>query len=304
MLPFIWFAFVALWGSVISEKYRKNLIYGNSTGFMDLRLLEAEATSEVQLLIVGSSHVYRGIDPRRFEERGISTFNFGSSLQSPIQTEYLLKKYLDQMNPDIVLFEVGYKTFSTNGIEGALDIIINSPALGWDILDMALEVNDISVYNTLAYTLFRKNILGETRQDYLSKHTDLDVYIPGGFVLRRDSVYIGPESFDRTVKPLQALQQKSFERCLMMLKERNIKTILIQTPILQEYYTSIENIDEFNNYFSKLSGTHHYYNFNEDMYKETRYFYDHHHLNSIGVDRFNNDLIEAILPHLDVLSQR
>ena len=304
ILPIIWFAFIVIWGSFISQKYRKNLVYAKSLGFTDLRLMEANYISNVELLIVGSSHAYRGIDPRHFEQQGINTFNLGSSLQSPVQTEYLLKKYLEKMNPKLVLFEVGYKTFSSDGIEGAMDIIVNSPDVDWDIIEMALDVNNISVYNTLAYTFFRKKILGETRQAYLAEHNDLDEYVPGGFVERKDLAYIGPESFKKVVKPLSPLQQKSFENCLKFLSKNKIKTILIQTPVLQDYYASIENIHEFNTYFNKRSNNHYYYNFNNDFYRDTKYFYDHHHLNASGVERFNLKLIETIRPHLKMLTQK
>ena len=202
------------------------------------------------------------------------------------------------MQPALVLFQVGYKTFSSDGVEGAMDIIINSNELDWKTIEMAMKVNDISVYNTLAYTFFRKKILGETRQEYLANIDSMDRYVPGGFVERADPTYIGPESFEKTTMLLCKDQQRSFERCLALLNQRGIKTILIQTPILQDYYSSIQNMNEFNEYFTSLSDRFMFYNFNNSIYDETHYFYDHHHLNSRGVTQFNNDLVEVIRPHL------
>ena len=156
----------------------------------------------------------------------------------------------------------------------------------------------ISVYNTLAYTFFRKNILGETRQEYLANIDAVDRYVGGGFVEREDPTYIGPESFEKTTKLLCKDQQRALERCLALLSQRGIKTILIQTPILQDYYSSIQNMNEFNDYFTSLSDRFMFYNFNTSIYEGTHYFYDHHHLNSHGVTQFNNDLVEVIRPHL------
>jgi hypothetical protein len=302
ILPLFWFVFIIIWGSLVPEKFRKNLVYEPVTGFTNLRLTEADRMSPVQLLIVGSSHVYRGVDTRRFEEVGIKAFNLGSSLQTPLQTEYLLHKYLDKMNPKIVLFEVGYKTFSSDGVEGALDLIINSKRLDGEMVKMACKLNDITVYNTLAFTFFRKNILGETRQEFLANQTDHEKYISGGFVERLDSAYVGPKSFDKITKRLSAVQEESFNNCLKLLKRRNVKVVLIQTPILQDYYSSIDNMSDFNSYFNRYSKGYQYYNFNNDIYKETKYFYDHHHLNSIGVHKFNDSLIKAIRHDLDLLS--
>lgn len=302
LLPFIWFGFIIVWGTVVPEKFRKNLAYAKAPGFTDLRLREADSMKNIDVLIVGSSHVYRGIDPRRFESLGLKTFNLGSSLQSPVQTEYLLRRYLDQFNPKLVFFEVGYKTFSSDGIEGALDIIINSEGFDYEILRMAGEVNDIRVFNSLAYTFFRKKILGETRLEYLANHAD--EYVSGGFVERVDSTYVGPESFYTKAIRLEENQQRSFEKSLDFLTSRGIKTILIQTPILQDYYRSIENMHDFNDYFKSLSDNFEFYNFNDKIYQHTKYFYDHHHLNSNGVERFNDDLIEAIKPHLQGIKSK
>ena len=302
-LPFVWFIFLIIWGAAIPEKYRTNLIYSSGQGFMDLRLQEAETIEDVQVLIVGSSHAYRGIDPRNLKDNGINAFNLGSSLQSPVQTEFLLKKYLSQMNPKLVLFEVGYKTFSSDGVEGALDLIVNSDRFDWDLIKMAFKLNEVSVYNCLAYTWYRRKILGETRQEYLAKHMEVDRYITGGFVERKSLDYIGPQEFRKQVRPVNPLQQTSFEACLQYLRDRQVETILIQTPILYDYYTSIQNIHEYDEYFRTKVSLDNYYNFSDSIYEETRYFYDHHHLNSTGVRRFNDDLIHVLRPHLDVLTE-
>ena len=302
-LPFVWFAFIIVWGTIVPEKYRNNLIYSPAQGFMNLRMDEADTTENVDVLIVGSSHVYRGIDPRRLEENGIAAFNLGSSLQTPVQTRFLLRKYLDQMRPKIVLFEVGYKTFSSDGVEGAIDLIVNSAEFDWDLVRMAVQLNRMTVYNSLAYTFFRKKIIGETRAEYLASHSAVDRYIAGGFVERKIPDYEGPSEFKSRVLPVNALQQRSFEDCLQYLRSHNVKTILIQTPILYDYYTSISNIHEYDEYFRMVSVMDGYYNFSDSIYQETRYFYDHHHLNSVGVERFNGDLVNMLRTHLDRLTQ-
>ena len=302
-LPFVWFLFVIIWGTVIPEKFRNNLIYSTGRGFMDLRLEEADLIEKVDVLIVGSSHAYRGIDPRRLSENGIDAFNLGSSLQTPVQTQLLLRKYVSQMKPKLIVFEVGYKTFSSDGVEGAIDLIVNSPELGWDIVHMAMELNDMIVYNSLAYTFFRKAILDETREEYLASHSDVDRYVPGGFVERKFLDYEGPTEFKDHVQPVNPLQQTAFEECLEYLRTHDVKTIMIQTPILYDYYTSIRNIHEYDEYFRTVSLADGYYNFSDSVYEETTYFYDHHHLNTTGVERFNDDLINVLRPHLDPLTK-
>ena len=77
----------------------------------------------VDVLFLGSSHAYRGFDPRIFRKRGYSSFNLGSSAQTPSQTKVWLKRYLKHLNPKIVIYEVYPGTFSSDGIEASLDLV-------------------------------------------------------------------------------------------------------------------------------------------------------------------------------------
>ena len=66
-----------------------NLI--GSDSFLYQRVREADTTANVNILVLGASHAYRGIDPRVFTEKGYRLFNLGSSSQTPLQTQILLK---------------------------------------------------------------------------------------------------------------------------------------------------------------------------------------------------------------------
>lgn len=184
------------------------------------------------------------------------------------------------------------------------DIIINSPGLDAGIVKMALAINDVSVYNTLAYTFFRKAILGETREEYLATHSDLDRYVEGGYVERKSHTYEGPRDFTPETKEMNQEQKASFEQCIAYLEQKGVKTVLVQTPILYDYYSSIVNIAEYDQYFRTVVKPEYYFNFSDSVYRETKYFYDHHHLNKKGVDRFNDELLSAMKSHFEGLRQR
>ena len=88
------------------------------------RLNEVKNIKNIDILFLGSSHTYRGFDTRVFKKNGYNSFNLGSSSQSPIQTLTLTKRYLNQLNPKLIVYEVYPTTFTIDGIESSLDIIV------------------------------------------------------------------------------------------------------------------------------------------------------------------------------------
>src|SRR5215217_8103310 len=75
-------------------------------GHLFSRLKELDTVKNVDILFLGSSHAYRGYDVRKFNRLGYSAFNLGSSAQTPVQTELLVKTYLAQLNPKVVILDI------------------------------------------------------------------------------------------------------------------------------------------------------------------------------------------------------
>jgi len=118
--------YLYVWGEYSPQLLNSisNIQYYDVGGdFMRLRIQEAKDLRDVEVLVLGSSHAYRGFDPRIFNQHGMKVFNFGSSSQSPIQTEMLLKKYYEKMNPQVVIFEIYPGVFSIDGAEGAIGLL-------------------------------------------------------------------------------------------------------------------------------------------------------------------------------------
>jgi hypothetical protein len=269
----------------------KNLNYRiGSIGHLNSRIKDLESYRNVDILFLGSSHAYRGFDTRIFEADGIKTFNLGSSAQTPIQTEVLVKRYLEYLNPKLIVIEVYPLAFEIDGVESAMDIIANDTNDIESII-MALKLNHIKVYNTLLYGIFRD--IFSLNDDFVeSKNKGNDTYIPGGFVEKKLQYY---ESQDQTYSiktwNFSHSQMEVFENILVLLDERNIDVILVQAPIPNELYNAYSNYPEIDKYFSSLGN---YYNFNRLIELENHYFYDYTHLNQPGVEVFNGVLIEIL----------
>ncbi|TCD02668.1 hypothetical protein [Pedobacter psychroterrae] len=276
------------WGKIFPGKYRKNLKYREaSTGQLDQRLRDADTTKNIDLLILGSSHAYRGYDPRIFKKEGIKVFNLGSSAQTPIQTEILFNQYLSQFNPKHIIIDVYPALLASNGIESSLDLIAND-CLDKNFAAMFLKQKNIIVINAAIYSSIN-NILKPSKA--VKKIASPDKYIVGGFTesYKKYKAKAGKDiKFDVEISDMQ---MDALVRIINKIKSNNLTYTLVQSPVTKEKYALTKNNVEMDRVISKL-GT--YYNFNKMLTLTDNYFYDDHHLNQYGVVVFNQRLLETI----------
>jgi len=277
-------------GTFFPSQLKPNINYRIcSYGHMFSRLQAAETIQDVDILFLGSSHAYRGFDTRIYSEHHLKTFNLGSSSQTPIQTKLLLSRYLNNINPKTIIYEVFPETFTMDGVESSVDIIANDKN---DIasIKMAITINNINTYNTLIYG-FTVDLLNLNKNIQEATKKDNDTYIPGGFV-EKEMQYYTPVAIDTQRWIYNEKQLVAFEEILAILKSANISVILVYAPITSTYYNSILNNEAFD---KKMIQMGEYYNFNKILtLNDTLHFYDEHHLNQTGVELFNNKLLEII----------
>ena len=106
--------------------------------------LEHSDIESLDIIILGSSTCYRGIDPYHFAEANLSGFNLCSSSQSLFNSKHLLNLSLQQnANPRAILIDVYPKMWTSSGIESCRDLTINHDhALKAPFLRMAAETRD------------------------------------------------------------------------------------------------------------------------------------------------------------------
>ena len=257
---------------------------------MNSRIQDLATYNDVDVLFLGSSHAYRGYDPRIFMKYGIKSFNLGSSSQTPIQTEILLKRYLNSLNPKLVVFEVSPGTLSRDGVESALDLIANG-RIDYLSIKMALDLNHVTVYNTLIYGMIR-DLLNLDSDFVVPIQQGKDTYVKGGFVEREITFFENNKADSLKKWELVKYQKEAFERILKKFKKLKINVILVQAPVTKERYDSYSNNSAIDFYFKSLAD---YYNFNNILnLPSTSYFYDSHHLNQDGVKIFNESLLNTL----------
>lgn len=285
----IYLLMLIAWCSVTPLYLHRNMNYFvGGYGHMNSRMKDAKKTGKIDVLIMGSSHAYRGFDPRIFEQHGVKAFNMGSSSQSPMQTLMLLKKYLDQMSPELVILEVYPEIFCIDGVESSLDVLGNEK-IDRHVAEMVYRVGNIKVFNTFVYANFR-NLFGFDNDFSQPDDEDADHYIPGtGYVARdlSNSRYlVHPVSewkFNRK-------QLKAFDDVIDYLNEKKVKFILVQAPLSKALYNSKSNNDKADNLFRNRGF---YLNCNGKIaLDDSLHFYDADHLNQEGVKIFNDAFLK------------
>ncbi len=292
----IYIPILFIFGVFAPKKLHKNLRYKEDT-FLRTKLEELADYSDVDILFIGSSHAFRSFDPRVFAQAGFNTFNLGSSAQSPLNTELILERYLDKINPKMVVYEVYPETFTSDGVESTADII-SSDTIDSDILSLVCRHNNITAYNTFIFGLVKQALMlkgnSQLRLEHNSKY-----YIPGGYVetySTNDQIYPGPQ---RKLSFRQE-QVQAFERIVSNFIQSNIDYILVQTPITDSRYTSILNNPGIDSFFAKNGE---YINYNRVLdLDDIDDFSDSDHLNQSGAEKLCNEFLVYLSERSDDIS--
>ncbi len=279
-----------LYGITFPLDIKSNLSYKQASyGHTSNRLQEVKTKKNIDLLFLGSSHTYRGFDNRIFENEKISCFNLGSSSQTPLQTEILLQRYLQQLNPKLIVFEVYPETFCLDGVESSLDIFSND---GNDLesIKLAIRQNNLKVYNTLLFSSLRKIVYDSKKKEPIAN--GYDTYIKGGFVAHKLAYFNNLNNYKNQQWEIKNEQTEAFERIVNLIKKCNITLLLVMAPVNSKYYNSFTNNLKFDS-IMKRSGD--FYNFNTiKIVDDSLHFYDKDHLNQNGVILFNKEILKII----------
>lgn len=283
---------------MISPK-EENLKYRLGTyGHTYTRLKEVKETKNVDILFVGSSHVYHSFDPRILEKEGITSFLLSSNSQIPSISEYLLNRYLDSLNPKMLAYEVCPYVMSLDGVEGSVEII-SDETIDFKMILFVIGQNHLTVYNTFLYA-YLKNLLFREKKYFheplITKGISTGLafenhYIKGGYV-ERALPYFSHPPFEKVKWIKNPTNIESLKRVIKLVKDRKIELLLFQSPVPSQYYNSYINNDEFDQEMSELNS---YINFNETLkFNDSLHFFDYHHLNKAGVEVFNHQIIDLL----------
>jgi hypothetical protein len=288
--------------SILQIVYRNYQVPGG-WGQILRRFRDLRTTGDVDVLIAGSSHAYRSFDPRIFAGRGLRAFNMGTTNQTPLNTYYLLRQFLPDLQPELVLVEVYARTLNNaDGLEGFFDLATNLP-LSSGIIKMAIATGQPHAVNTLVALQMRRLMkpLSRVRQ----KNIEDETYVSGGYCESKETIGRGQrfQNFG-TTRPAP-IQMEYLEKILCFLKDRGISVVMVTAPVPVEHRQAIKNYALVSRRIATLAHRNDvfYRDFNDLLELETyTHFKDTHHLNHAGVQRFNRALLD-LLQERDLLPQ-
>lgn len=279
-------AFGELLPNIVSRNLNSEI---GGYGHTHTRVREARSYGATDILFLGPSLAYRGFDPRIFQKEGYRIFNLGTGSQTPLQGQVLLKRYLKELTPALVVYEVYPWCFTSDGVESSMDLLINDQI---DSLSywLAWQHQHLKVYNTLIYAAYRQ-VSGLDVGFQEAKVKGEDIYINGGFVEKKLS-YHSYEDHSSNHWAFDESQFRIFEENLQLIEKSGAKLLLLRAPVTFAYDQSFDNNDDFDQRMETYGD---FINFNSQLpLKDSLHFYDYQHLNQIGVEIFNNALLDSL----------
>jgi hypothetical protein len=265
-------------------------------GHLYSRLAELDTTENIEVLFLGSSHTYRGFNTQRISERiGFKCFNLGSSGQTPDVTKVLLKSYLNEIKPKLVVYEVVPSGIFNESIGSRVDLISNLPFKRFNSL-YHLEDFGVSEFKTLILAVSHPIFKSKYHEP---KNKGIDEYKSGGYVKR---IGFGSYSKQLDLPEFTAdFDSKGFKRFLdnlAVIRSQGIPIMLVLAPTTSYDYSRYPlNLD------SAYSSLGLYFNFNQSLpLDDSLHFFDDSHLNSDGVEMFNDAFIQTLCPIIDTIN--
>ncbi len=261
-------------------------------GHSDRRFAELERHGDVDLVFVGSSHAYRSFDPRIFDEAGLSSFNLGSTAQTPLNSYYLLKRYWPLLAPSVVVIETYYHVMDKDGLESLFDLAANvPPSREW--LQMALATrNPHAVNSLLAYQLQLRDASGPASPER-------GTYVRGGYVETQARLAAPRSGIVAEVGEIDR-QLRYLGRCIDFVKRRGARVAVVVQPLPDETLAGITNRRAVSEAIGAVAAGRGvpFADFNGRLgLKTTEHFMDTHHLNAAGVRRFNLAVLDLLREH-------
>ena len=233
-------------------------------------------------IVLGSSHAYRGYDPRIFEQSGISLFNAGTSAQNAKGSLVLYNEYLRDRS-DVFILDVYDPVFELEGTESNMRLIQNVPT---NEAALALVQQEFKIYtlNALAVRLASINPTDE------APNAD---YIKNGFCEKKGILH-AVEPLNDSVFDANEEMFNAFEKMVKQMQADGKRIVLCSHPLpkspgLRNYHDKF--LSRFNPLIQNLGLAYidlTYYTegfgFNE--------FADLSHLNQQGVELYNRLLLQ------------
>lgn len=284
----------------------RNPVIPGDFGFTLPRYQEIDQQRNIDIVFIGSSHCYRTYDTRIYAENNYRAFNMGTTGQTPLNSYYLLKAYLKDLNPRVVVFDLNYRVINRDGLESFYDLSTNAP-YNSEFWGMALSIGNPHAFNE-ATSSWILDLLDKAPQ-YKQKDRDGEAYTTGGYVEfthYRDineadffQPWETPENgYNAQTVEINADQLAYIGRTIELVQSHGAKIILLTKPEPRENLQVVANYEEISNEFATVAAKYNvpFWDFNKITHplKTEKHFHDKEYLNPFGVKIFNPLLLRQL----------
>jgi len=264
--------------NVISEGGQTKLMFNDLKNFKE---------NNNTIFVIGSSHAYRGYDPRVFNIAGITLFNMGTSGQNMKDSYILLKTNKDKIKRLIV--DVYPGVLQDVSEESTLMLIQNADN---NNTVFAILKNNVTI-NSINNTAARLLDLNPSSLPYAEN------YIANGYV-QKDNEF----KADSTLTYGNFISGTNFpylDSVLAFAVKNKINTCLASHPLkwnlaYKHYYLN-SYLPVLNTVLNKYPGIY-FFDYTITHPNNDSLFSDANHLNQKGVNWYNNKLIENLRSQL------
>jgi hypothetical protein len=240
-------------------------------------------TTKYDAIVLGSSHAYRGYDPRIFEQAGVSLFNAGTSAQNAKGSLVLYNEYLKDRG-DIFILDVYDPVFELEGTESNMRLIQNV-STHEAALDLVQQEWKMYTVNALAVRLASLQPRDE------APNAD---YVKNGFCEKKGILY-ALEPLNDSVFDANEEMFEAFEALVKQMQADGKRVVLCSHPLpasagLHNYH------DKFLERFTPLIQRYGLTYIDLTYYTEgfgINEFADLSHLNQQGVELYNRLLLNT-----------
>ncbi len=268
-----------------------------------------DSKENIDVLFLGSSHCYKSLDPDLADSLlGENAFNAGSSVQGMNTSYYLLKEITEYHKLKTVYLDTNFAVYRVKEDDANIFTVSDFMRNGKNKYELLKNGGGVeSIFN--GYITIRRNytniniisnLLSRTKpiSDYSGITYENEEYRGDGFVYVSECKPV-TESDLRSCEltdlsgevPVCKNYDTYLKKIIKLCKEKNIELILIDHPMRSIVLDTLQDYNNYTQYFVKIAKRFNiqYWNFN--LYKGDNGFYekdysDYYHLNGEGAEKY------------------
>lgn len=251
--------------------------------------LDWKPEAHYDVVVAGSSHAYRGYDPRIFQSRGFSMYTIGTGYQNTLASYVLLKNDCRPSPNSLVILDIYDNTFSGDGMGCFSRLIPNaaSETSARDFLRYAFDLRLLNAYFCYAFT-DQSRIETPLKPGYVFNGYS-ETYDSSRTVVDTSQVGTGDHSFDATyldyIREMHALLRQ--QGCRLVLASHPMVVSPRSKAFHQAFRAYCDSVIQSEQLI--------YIDLSEHPgFHPQHHFMDGNHLNQAGVEKYNHLLLDTL----------